>query len=368
MLIYFILIIDILSIIKFNFSELFFISKFYYLLFLLSFGSISITAQNSNPFDLDKYSFDTLDKNKQSSKNVFELDNSVIKSDSYSNPFDIKRTDTKYSEENQDNSKSYINSSDNVDVIISDSNNPFEFKRDLSSKKIVKKQKVDSKKNKVKKISHFNTGNNDFLLWVFLFVLVLIALLMTTNRQLVLKIFKTVWFYNLTNILFRNFGNREMLFYALVYINFIVNFAIYFYLFINRYYTYSGGFIFIAIVIFIFLIYVVKHFSLYLLNKIFPSLKKINVYNFTTTIFNISLGISLIPINILIAYGLSVLFKPVLILGAIIIVIFYILRLLRGFLMTIDYYNYSKFHYFLYLCALEFIPILFLYKFALSFL
>ncbi len=358
------LVISILKNIKFNFNKVCFLPL------LLLFANFDVAAQSSNPFDLDGNSSQTLESNKPNNKNVFELDDRVITHKKESNPFEINRFQTTDSEENENAIKNHIPPPNNLKEGTKSNNNPFDLSENLSSKKKVKKQGIKNQKNKeqIKKIKNFDTGNNDFLLWVFLFVLILIALLMTTNRQLVLKIFKTVWFYNLTNILFRNFGNREMLFYGLIYINFIVNLGLYFYLSINHYYAYNGVFIFIMSLSLVFVVYTIKHLGLYVFNLIFPNLKKIKIYSFTTTIFNISLGISLIPVNILIAYGVPILVKIALVLGAIIIVAFYLLRLLRGFLITIDYYNYNKFHYFLYLCALEFVPVLFLYKFVLNFL
>ncbi len=351
------------NIIKLNFSKLSF------LLLLLLFVSFNLTAQGTNPFDLEKYSPDTLKNTKQDDKNIFEFDDSVTTPHDNSNPFEISGLKKNDSKENKNLTKNYTDLQSNTKQL-TQNNNPFDFSENPPSQKETKKENKKNQINKgqIKKIENFSTGNNDFLLWVFLFVLVLIALLMTTNRQLVLKIFKTVWFYNLTNILFRNFGNREVFFYLLIYINFVVNLGIYFYLLVSHYYGYNSEFIFMMFVLLVLSVYIIKHLGLYLFNLIFPKLKKIKVYSFTTTIFNISLGISLIPINILIAYGLPIIVKIALILGAITIVIFYLLRLLRGFLITIDYYNYSKFHYFLYLCALEFIPIIFLYKFVLNFL
>ncbi len=355
------LVINIFGIIKFNFS------KAFLLLLLLLFVSFEVVAQSSNPFELGRDSSKAIENNEQNTKNVFEVHNSKMTDDNDSNPFEISQPQQIHSEENKNTTKNKLNSSNRVKQL---ANNPFDINEKSSSEKIVETTEVKEQnfKAQVKKNKEFYTGNNDFLLWAFLFILVLMALLMTTNRQLVLKIFKTVWFYNLTNILFRNFGSREMLFYGLIYINFIVNLGMYFYLGISHYYGYSGSFIFMMFVTLVLVVYLIKHLSLYVFDWVFPNLKKIKVYSFTTTIFNISLGISLIPINIVIAYGVPILIKIALVLGAIIIVVFYILRLLRGFLITIDYYNYSKFHYFLYLCALEFVPILFLYKFVLNFL
>jgi hypothetical protein len=46
--------------------------------------------------------------------------------------------------------------------------------------------------------------------------------------------------------------------------------------------------------------------------------------------------------------------------------IFYVFRLFRGFLSTYNYIAVSIFHFFIYLCAFEILPLLILYKIVVS--
>lgn len=294
----------------------------------------------------------------------------IIGSTGYSqntNPFEIKSRAHKEVRLEKENNVFEINK-ESIDTtssieILETSNNPFEINNKQKSVKVERKQKNKSNSDTV----FSSTGNSDFLLWLFLFILVFIAILLSINRNLILKIIKVVWYYNHTNSLLRNFGNRELMFYVFLFITFVTNFSIFVYLFIRQNHGISGLDFFLRVLGIISMIYVIKHLSIFLFNAIFPSLKGLVMYNFTVLLFNISLGLFLIPINLIVAYSLPSISSFFLIFGITIISIMYLIRLLRGFLVTYNYFSISIFHFFIYLCTFEILPLLFLYKYFINY-
>ena len=301
------------------------------LLFVLLFSNSDALAQNTNPFEIKS----RIGKPNKSAveKTVIDIDESID-------------TIEKIRETNSDS-------------------NPFELKNiNKTGKKIISSPRRSDKKQGVE---NFN-GSSDFLLWIFLFILIFLALLLSVNRGLIQKIVKVIWYYNHTNSLLRNFGQREFLFYFFLFITFIVNLSIFVYLYIESKHNISGLDLFLRVLGITAIIYIVKHILIFLFNWIFPSLKALIIYNFTILLFNISLGIFLLPINLIAAYSVPAISSIFLIFGIVLIAIMYLLRLFRGFLVTYNYFSISIFHFFIYLCAFEILPLLFLYKFFVNYL
>ncbi len=310
-------------------------SIIYLILFLLALGNISL-AQNTNPFEIT---------NRKEAKSTDTKVDNAIKED-----LEVKPQKA----ENQ-----------------IEEGNPFEVNK--VNKQIIKEntpvQESEKKEGKKEVLNHAlddykedQANNSSFLNWTFLFALVFIAILLSINRSLILKIFKSIWYYNLTNILFRNFVSREYIYYLFLFINFVINFSLFVYLFLNKYFHLSGFQLYAIIFFIVLMIYFFKHLFIYIFELIFPSLKSILTYNFTVLLFNISLGVFLLPLNLLIAYSFDSLSVIFVYFTVVIIVFSYILRLFRGFLITYNYFNISIVHFFLYLCTFEILPLFVLYK------
>ncbi len=290
-------------------------------------------SQSTNPFEIQ--SRGSKQSPIQSQKNIFELENTFA--------------DTTVQEQPTKNE-----------------HNPFEFNKITKKKKQLHSSNLTQKNVKHKQNKY--SGSSDFLLWLTLFILVFIAILLSINRNLITKIIKVVWYYNNTNYLLRSFNKREFLFYFFLFCNFIFNLSIFIYIFIKNNHGFSGIDFFIRILGLVALVYIIKHLTIILFNYTFPSLKSMVLYNFTILLFNISLGIFLIPINLIITYSVSSISSIFVIFGLVIIGIMYLIRLFRGFLVTYNYFTISIFHFFIYLCAFEILPLLFLYMFFMNYL
>jgi hypothetical protein len=114
------------------------------------------------------------------------------------------------------------------------------------------------------------------------------------------------------------------------------------------------------------LIFILKHILLKIVGAIFPIEKELGTYSFTIIVFQIILGIALLPFMIFIAYGTEELI-PYAIYGAFIMIgIFYIYRSLRGLFIGNRFLAYHKFHFLLYICTVEIAPLVVLLKVLLS--
>lgn len=109
-------------------------------------------------------------------------------------------------------------------------------------------------------------------------------------------------------------------------------------------------------------IYFLKHSQLKILSFILPFRQEIEAYNSIVSNTNKALGFMLVPILFLIAYTpesaqIVMLYSSFILLGLI-----YIYRTLKGLATAGSIILFHKFHFFVYLCAVEIAPILVLLK------
>ena len=257
---------------------------------------------------------------------------------------------------------------------MSETINPFEVEENRTSsfEKVISNDKSKSS-IKFSEINfdsfkeRYRDKGNSFVFWILLFTLLIIAVIVTLNRELIIKIIKSVWFNNLINNLLRNFGSKEMAIYILLFLNFLFNLSLFLYLVANAKFGLGGFYFYLWILLFVFIIYMVKHLAIIVFSYVFSSLKNIQIYNFTVLIFNIVLGIFIIVVNSFTAFSSIEISYYFMYFGIGMVAILYIFRLLRGILSTYNYLIDSIFHFFIYICAFEFLPLLFIYKFFIDF-
>ena len=134
-----------------------------------------------------------------------------------------------------------------------------------------------------------------------------------------------------------------------------------------NFYELHGFVLFILIFISILILYSAKYVLFYLLDFIFLGQKIFFSYIFTVFLYNKMTGIILLPIISLLPYTPNSITTWLFYSGAVIIIILYILRLFRG--LQIAFKNrLSIFYLILYLCALEILPTLILFKVISSYL
>lgn len=108
-----------------------------------------------------------------------------------------------------------------------------------------------------------------------------------------------------------------------------------------------------------------KKFAYYIQGNISRTVQETLEFLFNMNIYNRTLGLFLLPVSLIVAF--TPLAKPQLVIfaGISIICIFYILLILRGVKILMRK-HFSIFYLILYLCTLEILPLLFLYKLVLG--
>jgi hypothetical protein len=113
----------------------------------------------------------------------------------------------------------------------------------------------------------------------------------------------------------------------------------------------------------ILMVYLIRHTVIGYLKWLFNNEKEMNLYSFDISIFNIMVGLVLLPINVLINFGPDTLINPLIMIGLIIAIVAYSMRQLRWVLTARHLITNSLFLFFVYLCAVEILPLWAISKF-----
>lgn len=205
-------------------------------------------------------------------------------------------------------------------------------------------------------------GSNAFLFWLNLLTGFILAIVINTQRGAITKITKAITNENVLKLNHREEKKGVNGHYILLYFSFIVNAAIFSYLILYNLYNQSGWYVFQLCFFGILLVYVVRHIFLSLVSASFPIQKEVSLYGFTIQTFNLFIGIVLIPLNLIIAFGEENIAVPLIYLTTVVIALLIVLRSFRGLLISSRWISSNLFHFFLYLCAFEILPILLLIK------
>jgi hypothetical protein len=109
----------------------------------------------------------------------------------------------------------------------------------------------------------------------------------------------------------------------------------------------------------LFLYQIIKSLMIYILGYVFDNRESARAYQLNTLIFNHITGLFLFPVTIIAFYWESI---EILNIGIIIVLLLTLYGLYRGILTGLSDKNYNLFYLFLYLCTLEILPLLLIYK------
>jgi len=208
-------------------------------------------------------------------------------------------------------------------------------------------------------------GNSVWLFGIILFVLVLFAILRTGYTKKLQQLFKGFAGFNYFNQLIREENLfRERYSYHLAII-FFINLAIFifcscFFFSNNGYYGLQGIVIFGIILLFLVLVILIKLIIIRFVGFLFKSRKEASEHIANLFLSIQIAGLAFLPLTIFAAFNFSwILF----VIGFSIIVLFYTYYFIRTALIQLANSNFSILNYFLYLCAFEIIPFLFIIRF-----
>ena len=291
----------------------------------------------------------------------------------YNNPFEIKsRLDSVYADESiniepvfsQDTLKAEIPDLAEENEAVARElaiNNPFEVdhvpyrKSELKETSVVESRKSNSNNKPAE------APGNLIVFIISIVSLVLIAIVANTRRSLFSKLLKSFSNDNILKMTQREEAGGLNGAFIILYVVFFINAASLAYLFLSSREILMNN-IWLVLLTGIFGVYLVRHLFLYLFSVIFPVTREVRQYSFLIAVFNLLLGLILIPLNLIIAYAPDALSVATLYMAFGILAFVYIIRCLRGMLLGILNFGDHLFHFFLYLCTFEIVPILLVFR------
>ncbi len=254
--------------------------------------------------------------------------------------------------------------------VLDSSANPFEILRGTTTIKdsatvTITKQLPENPLSAAPSLLNKQTYSKNFLFWIFLITLILMAFVVSNARSAVQNAYQALLSDNALRQIHRdqigwgNFGQLAL--YGLFWLNMGIFAFLMFYRFVGQS-PYGQFATFLLCVGGVSLIFLIKHAILYVIASVFPIAKEIQLYNYIIMIGGIFLSLVLLPLNIFIAYSPDSL-KEIFIFAAFgIIGLVYLLRSLRSLSVASPFLLSDQFHFLLYLCAVEIAPITILIK------
>ena len=215
---------------------------------------------------------------------------------------------------------------------------------------------------KAKAISY--SGNTSgFILWILIFISGLLAIILNAQSKYLGLAARSILNENILKLLKRDEQGKHLMYHLLLYGIFILSLSVFIYLILEEKYDMKGFLVFGGLVLGISVFYLLKHGLLTIIGYVFSVSKNTSLYNFTIMLFNQLVGIILIPIDFLLAFGPDELFQILTYLGLGCLGFFLVLRAVRGLLSLTEYFFHRIFQIFVYLCVFEIAPILILFKY-----
>ena len=210
--------------------------------------------------------------------------------------------------------------------------------------------------------------SKNFLFWVFLVSLILMAFVVANARAAIANAYAAISSDSALRQIYKEPMGWGSVAYLALYVLFWLNLAILIYLLLAHYGVssqYGKLTTFMICLGGVGLIYMVRHSVLYIISKVFPIEKEVRTYNFIILTVGILLGLILMPLNIFIAYSPDSLTQLFIYAAYAAILLAYLVRSLRGLTVASTFLIDNKFHFLLYLCTVEFAPLLILVKLVL---
>jgi len=246
------------------------------------------------------------------------------------------------------------------------SENPFEVSHVPVRNSKLKREADAFKTRQYNDVSNTSkSSSNTFLFWMVLFSALLLAIVINTKPKAILKLSKAIFNENMLMNNQREERNGISGHYLLFYCIFFINAAIFAYLLAGEFLNKRGYMVYFYCLTGILVVYLVKHLSIMFMGIVFPVQRDSKLYSFTVETYNIMAGIILLPLNLIIAFGPVSFSNFFLYLSVAILGVLLLLRVFRSLLIATTYIQNKTFHFFLYLCTMEIIPILLICKLIL---
>lgn len=210
-----------------------------------------------------------------------------------------------------------------------------------------------------------SNGKDRFYFSITIFQLLLLASLTTLLRATIFKVLQGFTSDNLFNQLFRERIARGPLSFTLLLSIFFLNAG----LLLFHITADNGNQSFLTFLTwlsiltgFVTVIFLLKFLLIGIVGFIFPVANEMFKYRFLITIFSIVLGLALVPVNLILAYGPQNTTQNIVYLAAGMVGLMYLFRTLRALVIANQKVSIISFHFFLYICTIEIAPTLIIWK------
>ncbi len=278
------------------------------------------------------------------------LNGLCLLSQTSNNPFDVEK-------ENSASTPPLIQESAPISEPTPTNKNPF----DVASNRITieKKPVYINPANEIQPSD--SNKKNSFIFWISLVSLLITTIALTRDRKAFNNFPKLISNRNYLKLVNRDLNSTRLVIYILLYFSFFFSFATFLYLCGHHFYGLHGFKIYLLILIGVIGTYAIRHLALLILRYIVTTKQTISDHGFLIMVSNGITGMALIPFNLLFNYAESLKMTGFL-LGAAIIVVFYIWRQVTGIFLSNADKQVNFFHFFIYICSLEIAPALVIIK------
>lgn len=316
---------------------------------LLSFVSITAWGQQSNPFELhhrlDKVKSPQADSVVAQDTDVLAQDTAPIAAPNFQDT-DLRDTQAELRDELA------------VDQIEPEVLFPVDENQEEPIKPETSKQEEE-----VLELPEMLQSRRNLIFSTFIILTLFLTVVISFNRAIVNKVIRSILNDNFLNLLYREQKGKWSMQFLFLYVFFIANLALFLFLMDDKWSMEKIDANLLYLCGIIALIYFSRHFSLNMLGNTFPISKETGQFSFTIMLFNIFLGLILLPVNLFIAFAPISIAHTFIYIGLGTLGLFYFLRQLRGLFIGARFIMHNKFHFLLYLCTVEIAPMAVLYKF-----
>jgi Domain of unknown function (DUF4271) len=216
----------------------------------------------------------------------------------------------------------------------------------------------------------YSLPDKDFLYYLLIGIILLYGLINNLFPQYYQKLFS-----QFSQSSLRMLQNREQLVQNTIAslasnINFVLSFSLMSTLLIfNRHLlpiTFWQAYLYV--IIFFLILYLGKYICLKLIGYIFNVKDLVNTYVFVVFLINKVLGILLLPFILILSFSKPAYYTFAILGAAILAILLFLYRYIFSLTSVRNKLHISSFHFFLYLCAFEILPLLILYKFIVQYL
>lgn len=252
-------------------------------------------------------------------------------------------------------------------VSIAVSSNPFDIVPPIASSKVTHTSPGFSvtKKNTEQSARDRLNILRRFQFVAVLVMLVWLTLLFIIFRVFIVKVWDAFLNENILNQLMRERSPGSSLAMLLFYLYFIYNTGLFLFLSLSEFGVHLHAINLVGLLMIVLglaALLLLKHFEWSALSTLLPARKELSTFAFTYMVFNIVIGLLLVPVILFVAYAPDSIKIYVIYTGAFVFGLVYLFLALRGLLLSGRFLAQNKIHFLLYLCAAEIAPVLLILK------